>query len=144
MANYFLLIDGSGGYLNIDGSGGKLIISVDSDSVGDGRSHFTYYDRQHEFKEAKKREEIKQNEVVEMRLKAQEALLQIREANKEKGRAAKLRADKLQQEYDLLLKEISMQMAALELMRIATEQKRRNLIYLLLAASQPFSQITIH
>ena len=144
MTNYYLLLEGDfSGFLLLEGDfSGKLII--DSDDAGDGRSHFTYYDLQHELKAAKKREEIKQQEVIDMRLKAQAALIQIREAEQEKGKAAKIRINKLQQEYDLLLKEISAQMSALEQMRLKSMDLRNRLIYLLFSAALPFSRITIH
>lgn len=147
MAIDYLLLEGDfSGLLLLEGdfSGGLIIGYSEDEVVGD--SYYTYSDRKYvrEIQEAKQREEIKQAQIIEMRQKAQDALLQIRETEQESGRAAKIRLGKLQNEYSLLLTEISAQMAALEQMQLRNIENRNKLIYLLFAAACPFHKITIH
>ena len=135
------------GFSILKQDGDKLLLTncaIGEDFVGHGDYlswHSNIY--KYEYEQAKKREKIKQAEVIRLRLEAQEALLRKQElvkAAQDKQTQRQLKA--LQAEYDALMEELAYQLNALEELQKATAKRKRMVLTLLLMAASPFSPVT--
>jgi hypothetical protein len=155
MTNYFLLIDGSGGYLNIDGSGGKLIINSDSLNtqsptlLGNGRKNLAYqsmtaYYENELLKKSKREEEEKVELLVELEAKKIEALDKIEELPRKKTKAVKKVERDINRELSMILASIEIEIIQLQQIREKQNKFKRNLALILLSAACPLNTILIN
>lgn len=97
-----------------------------------------------EMQAAKKRERIKQDEIIAKRLEAQELLLRKRELQDLQDKQSLRQMAFLEREYLELQNEIMAQMAALEILQKQAIQRRKAVTFLLMMAASPFTSLSLH
>jgi hypothetical protein len=98
-----------------------------------------------EYKQAKERQRIKEEEIIRLRVEAQETLLRKRELEEKKRTAEQQRRlSALEAQYIALQDELQAQLVALAVLHKNAVKRRNNLILVLLQAASPFSPITFH
>lgn len=146
MSDSFLLLEDGVSFLLLQDGESFLIIEAEDEQSGG----LPYYDpfaqrAALEFEAAREREKIKQEEIIRLRLEAQDALMRKRElsaARETKQSLRQIRA--LEKEYAALEQEVAYQLAALEELQKLTTKRKNNLILILLSAASPFASIAMH
>lgn len=147
MREFYLLLDDSTSFLLLDDAESYLIIATEDDANGgDGEYYHNLRIAEANLRitEAKRREKIKQDEVIRLKLEAQEILLKQREVRPNKDKQSKRQLAALEKEYAVLQKEIEAHMQALQILHENTVKQKNNVLILLLAASCPLTSFTIH
>lgn len=91
------------------------------------------------YKEAKKREEIKQDEVIKLRLESQDIYLAKKELVGKTDKQSKRQLAYLEKQMAKLAKEIQLLMVDLEKLQKDTVKKKNNVLIILLMAACPLS-----
>lgn len=99
------------------------------------------YLRRREFEEAEKQRKIKEEEVIRLKLAAQESILKKRELQDKLDKQSLRQLRALEIEYEQLQKDLLYQLAALDKLHKESVKKRNKLITLLLFAACPFTAI---
>lgn len=143
MADFFLLLDDSSSFLLLDDSSSYLIIGSEDDTTGGSEYYHNLRiaEANKRHAEAKKRERIKQDEVIRLKLEAQEALLKHRELKPRRDKQSKRQLAALEREYLSLQAEIAAQMLALFELQENTVKQRNSVLMLLLLAACPLTLV---
>lgn len=148
MTDFFLLLEGdfSGYLLQEDGVSRIIIASEDDFTGGDGEYYHNLRiaEANKRLKLAEKQKQIKEDEVIRLKVESQELLLKKRELGKPTDKQSKRQLAALEKEYSALQIEIAAQMFVLDKLQIEAVKRKNNVLLLLLSAACPFSTITIH
>ncbi len=144
---YLLYEDGSRIILE-DGSGFLLVencIVTDGDYTGHGGYEYDWKVRftNERYEEEQRKKKEKQDEIIRLRLEAQEALLEQRGMKQETSKQAKRQLRALEKQYLNLQQQILKEMQALEEMQRQEMIWRKMLALLLLQEACPFSSISM-
>lgn len=93
---------------------------------------------------AEKQKQIKEDEVIRLKVESQELLLKKRELGNPTDKQSRRQLAALEKEYYALQIEIAAQMSILDRLQIVAVKQKNNVLLLLLSAACPFSTITIH
>lgn len=139
MTDSFLLLDDASSFLLIDDANSFLIIGTEDDSGGIPYVRYANV----EYALAKERERIKQEEIIRLRLEAQELLMRERELADKRDKQSRRQLAALEKEKASLMADIQYQLVALEKLQKITVQRKNRVIMLLLTAACPFNNLTI-
>jgi len=95
-------------------------------------------------KEARRAFREKQNEIVELKLEAQDLILRKAELQKERTKQAERQLKALQLEYDNLQKETARQLILLQKLEQIAIKRKKTVVLLLLMAVNPLSSLAIN